>query len=290
MGHQIELLVLPTVNNIEEIVDGLSMSVDLTKGSYRMLEFRLKNNKLTLIHNHVDIKDYENIWLSSSWNSRDIAYAASLYLQHYNTPHTHVERVTSKVTDMVQFILNGLVMPDTFFINLTDISKYIDTIEDICGYPLIIKDIMGAAGINSQLVSSREELLFKYRQLPKNSKYLFQRFIPNDYDWGILVSNGEVVAGEKSYPTKGEFRNNCKNGAQELFTPVKDIPTDVKDIALKAHSILGLSWSRSDIIIDRNDHNSYLMEVNRFPGISTGTDEVLGARSFLEEQITMNRT
>lgn len=265
------------------------MPVALTKGSYKMLEFRVKNNELTLIHNNVDIKDYENIWLSSSWNTRDVAYAANLYLSHTNTPHTYVEKATSKITDMVQFIIGGLTMPDTFYIDLPDISRHMATIEAVCGYPLIIKDIMGAAGINSQLVRNREELLTKSRQLPRNSKYLYQQFIPNDYDWGILVSNGEVVSGERSYPAAGEFRNNCKNGADERFMKVEDIPDAIKEIALKAHSILGLSWSRSDIVIDRTNLKPYLMEVNRFPGISIGTDEVLGARSFLEEQIRSHK-
>jgi glutathione synthase/RimK-type ligase-like ATP-grasp enzyme len=284
MNHQIGLLVLPTINNIEEIIKGLSMPVLLTKGSYKMLEFRIKNNELSLIHNEVDIKNYENIWLSSSWNTRDVAYAANLYLERFNTPHTYVEKVTSKITDMVQFIINGITMPDTFFVDLPDISRYVHTIEAICGYPLIIKDIMGAAGANSLLIRNRDELLTKSRQLPKNSKFIYQKFIPNDYDWGILVANGEVVSGERSYPAKGEFRNNC-NGAEEHFTALADIPVEIKNMALKAHSLLGLSWSRSDIVIDRTNQKAYLMEVNRCPGISTGTAEVAGARCFLEEQI-----
>jgi hypothetical protein len=278
------LLALPAIKNIEEVIKGLAMPIELTKGSYRKLEFRFKNNVVSLIHNGIDIKQYSHIWLSSSWTTRDLAYAAKLYLKEFHIPHTFVEKVTSKVTDQMKFILSGIVTPDTFYVDTAHILKHLDTIETICGYPLIIKDIAGSRGKNSGYITNRTELLEKLANLPKNKKYIYQRYIPNDYDWGILVSNGVVVSAEKSYPSIGEFRNNC-NGAKEEFVDVSNVPEEIKAIAIHASKVLKLKWSRSDIIVDKNTGAPYLMEVNRLPGVSSGTKEVSGAQSFLQSHI-----
>jgi glutathione synthase/RimK-type ligase-like ATP-grasp enzyme len=209
-----------------------------------------------------------------------------LYLENFNIPHTYVETGTSKITDQVVFSLNSISTPNTFFIFKSNISDHLDAIEATCGYPLIIKDTTGAGGKLSVLVKDRQELIAKSALLPKNKKFLYQKFIPNDFDWGILVANGEVVSAEKSYPKNGEFRNNSCNGATEEFVEIATVPEHIKTIAVQANNLLGLSWSRSDIIVDKNTGLAYLMEVNRCPGISIDTDEVSGARKFLWSQLT----
>jgi hypothetical protein len=281
MQKEKELLVLPAIHNIEEVIKGLSRPIKLTKGLFSNLEFRFKDGAVSLILSGVDIKNFSYIWLSSYWESRDLAYAVKLYLKHFKRKYTYVEKSTSKVTDQVVFALNNISAPNTFFIDDEDISKYIKTIENICGYPLIIKDITGAGGKLSVYIKNRKELSEQTVTLPKHKKYLFQKFIPNDYDWGVLVSNSKVVSAEKSYPSCGEFRNNC-HGATEVFSKIRLIPKPVRDMAVKAAKVLGLSWSRSDIVIDKETGTAYLMEVNRCPGISSGTKEVGGAQSFLE--------
>ena len=102
-----------------------------------------------------------------------------------------------------------------------------------------------------------------------------------------MVANGAVVSGEKSYPCQGEFRNNTCNGAQEVFVDPLDIPQAIKEIAIKNSVLLNLSWSRSDIIIDKNTQRPYVLEVNRLPGISAKTSEVEGAYKFLSSQIEL---
>jgi glutathione synthase/RimK-type ligase-like ATP-grasp enzyme len=98
-----------------------------------------------------------------------------------------------------------------------------------------------------------------------------------------------IVSAEKSYPKECEFRNNSCNGAAEVFVDIATIPLQVKEMALEASAALGLVWSRADIVVDRETEIPYLMEVNRCPGISSGTSEVLGAREFLETHLGLPR-
>ena len=60
---------------------------------------------------------------------------------------------------------------------------------------------------------------------------------------------------------------------------------EIKNIALNAGNALSLLWSRSDIIVDKNTHLPYILEVNRFPGITMGSTEVDGANNFIKNYL-----
>lgn len=286
-SKKLKLLILPSVVNIAQTIKKFPYPVELTEGAFKNLEFIFQDNGVTITHKGIDLRDFSFVWLSSFWVSRDLAYAVKLYLKKSKTPYTYVEKGTSKITDHMLFSLNNIKTPDTLFSGNKEIEKNLKQIKKICGYPLVIKDTKGSRGNYSILVNTDKELIQKLKKLPKHKKYLFQRFIPNDYDWGILVANGKVVSGEKSYPCLGEFRNNTCNGAREVFVDSKEIPIKIKEMALKASSALKLSWSRSDIIIDRNTKSPYLMEINRLPGITPKTSEADGVFKFLSSQIAV---
>lgn len=279
------LLCLPTVGHMDQILDRFSFPVTLSKGEYEDLEFIFKGRNTKILHKGCDLKNFSFVWLSSSWSSRDLAYSVRLYLEKAGAPYTYVEKGTSKVTDQMAFSLGGLQSPDTLFLGSRPIRKNLLLIKEVCGYPLVIKDAKGCRGANSEYVATEKDLLRKMKNLPKHNKYLFQQYIPNDYDWGVMVANGKVVSGEKSYPSKGEFRNNKCNGAKEIFVDPKKIPLGIKRMAKQASDALNLSWSRVDIIIDKKTKRPYLLEVNRFPGIASKTTEVDGAYAFLASHI-----
>jgi glutathione synthase/RimK-type ligase-like ATP-grasp enzyme len=280
------LLCLPTVGHIDQILDRFSFPVTLSKGSYNDLEFIFKGRKTTILHKGRDLKDFSFVWLSSMWNTRDLAYSARLYLEKAGIPYTYVEKGTSKITDQMAFSLGGIQSPDTLFLGSRPIQRNLQLIKKVCGYPLVIKDVKGCRGANSEYVATEKDLLKKMKNLPRHKKYLFQKFIPNEYDWGVMVVNGKVLSGEKSYPSEGEFRNNKCNGAKEVFVDPKKIPFEVKQMAVSASDALHLVWSRADIIIDKKSKKPYLLEVNRFPGIASKTTEVDGAYAFLASHIT----
>ena len=287
MAVKTNLLILPSVSNIEEIAEDNSSNIKSIKGSYRNLEFRFKGSKVCLVHLGIDIKNFSAVWLSSFWESRDLAYAVKLYLDYFKTPHTYVEKSTSKITDQMSFVFNNILIPDTFFADTHNFINYIEEIEKTCGYLFIIKDTKGSRGKYSAYIKNRKELLKKMPKLPKHRKYFFQKFISNDFDWGVLVANGKAISAEKSYPKDNEFRNNTCNGAKEIFVKIEDVPKTIKDMAVKASKALNLSWSRSDIIIDKNSNIPYMLEVNRCPGITSETSEIYGAQQFLKAYLNL---
>ncbi len=281
------LLVLPAFFDMKHVLEKFSFDIELTKGKFNQLEIIFSGGKMRILHEGVDLKKFSFVWLCSSWADRDLAYAVRLYLNQNNIPNTYVEKGTSKLTDQLILSSIGVACPNTLFIDYRCVEKYLDRIRAVCGYPLIIKDTKGSRGKHSMKISSEKELLERIKDLPKHKKYFFQQYIPNEYNWGIMVANGKISSGEKSYPQEGEFRNNICNGAREVFFDSKEIPLPVKKMAINAGKALNLIWSRSDIIIDKNSQKPYMLEVNRMPGITPKTIEAKGACQFIFNQISL---
>jgi D-alanine-D-alanine ligase-like ATP-grasp enzyme len=280
-----KLLVLPSVHNMQQVIDRFSFPIELTKGRFKNLEFILQNGQAKILHGGVDIREFSFVWLCSSWGHRDLAYAIQLYLKQYKIPYTKVEKGTSKITDHMIFTLNNIPAPDTLFIGHKEVERNLFQIQSVCGYPLVMKDVKGSRGSYSVKVETEEELLQKMKEFPKHKKFLFQKYIPNEYDWGIMVADGVVVSGQKRYPCEGEFRNNICMGGEEVFFDPTKIPDHIKQLAIKTSNSLGLLWSRSDIVIDKNTGKPYVLEVNRLPGITSKTSDVEGAYTFLSSKI-----
>jgi len=285
--NNFKLLILPSVSNMQQVADKSTFPVALTKGHFKNLEIIFKNGEVSILHEGIDLQKFSLVWLSSSWNSRDLAYAIRLYLDHHNIPNTYVEKGTSKLTDHMLFSLNNLPSPNTLYLGHKELEKSLVIIKNTCGYPLIIKDLKGSQGAHSAKINTEKELLETIKILPKHKRYLFQKYIANEYDWGIMVANGIVVSGEKRYPCEGEFRNNICKGGTEVFFNLADIPQNIKKLAIKASEALGLVWSRSDIMIDKKTKKPFLLEVNRLPGITSKTSEVSGASIFLSSQLSL---
>ncbi len=277
------VLVLPAVANIEYAAKEMS-HVDLTPGHFKDLTITFGDKPEIRFQGKL-IESFDAVWLSSFWKGRALAYAIKLYLESHNISTSWVEKSTSKLTDQMSFALAGLPLPKTFFSMASEPLHFLDALENHCGYPCVIKDNRGARGADSILVNNREEFLLAWQSLPRHKHYHIQSFIPNDYDWGIMVVDGQVVSGEQSFHSPEDFRNNACNGATEKFVPVSEIPDSVKELAIQAAQSLQLKWSRADILINKETQEPFLLEVNRSPGITKGSTEEEGAKVFLEKLI-----
>ena len=280
-----KVLVLPGIENLASIAKEFSPEWSIVGGRFRDITFKFDNGKTEICFKGKDLRKYEYIWLSSGWDDRDLAYAISLYLSELKIPHTPVEKAGSKIVDQVLFTMHGIPTPVTCFTTRRSAGVAFRLVRECCGFPAIVKDIYGARGRYSKMIEKNTGLESVFKKLKPGRRFMFQRFVPNEYDWGVLVVNGEVKSAEKSYRADGEFRNNACRKAKEIFIPVGDVPDDVKEIAIKAAELLGLSWSRSDIIVNKETGEPLLLEVNRFPGTTFGSGEIVAASEYLKGRL-----
>ncbi len=286
--HLPNVLVLPAIDNIKEIGEKLGGKAILHSGYLSDIEITMINGEISVYHKGENIKRYDFVWLTSFWPQYDISYALSLCLEELGVEHTEMEVSVSKLVDFVKFTRSKLPLPRTYFCCSKNITQQkLGLIENTCGYPLIVKDTKGSHGENLFLVKDCNELKTAIEKFPKNRDFMLQQFIPNEYDWGVLVAFGKVVSAEKSFPAKGEFRNNRRWGANEVFVKTTDVPDEIARIAIKANEILGLDWARSDIVVDKYTNKAYILETNRFPGTTKGTSEVDAAVEFLIKELKL---
>ena len=155
----------------------ISDDVLLTKGHYYNLTFMIKDNIATIKYLDLDVSSFSTVWLSSFWQSRDLAYGVKMYLDYHGVEHTHVEKATSKITDQLLFSFENISTPNMYFTSKGKIKNHLAEIEQICGFPLIIKDSKGSRGKNLVLVKNKKELLRKVKKLPKHKSLYFNSIL-----------------------------------------------------------------------------------------------------------------
>ncbi|MFZ2190011.1 MAG: hypothetical protein WAV48_04485, partial [Candidatus Magasanikiibacteriota bacterium] len=134
----------------------------------------------------------------------------------------------------------------------------------------------GTFGRNSFLANDMKELKQKLFEADEKTSFIFQEYIENDYDWGVIVGNDTVLSAEKSYRKQDDttFMNHASGGATEVFVPTSEVPEKVREMAIKASHLLNLTWARSDILVDNKNGKPYILETNRSPRMTSKSTEV----------------
>lgn len=250
---------------------------------------KLKKMEALFDEETVDIKidgnpltDYDFVWLQTKQNIKDIAHMLSIYLDKHNIPHTRTDLEISKLVDMFILAMNHISIPKTFFCDQKFIMNNVLKIEKELGYPYVIKPTVGLGGIDIHYVGKVSDLINAIPKLAKHKKYVFQKFIPNDFDYRIIVGNGVVLSGEKRIRTTDAYRNNVSLGATEEFLEIDQIPEDVKELALKVCEVCNIAWSGLDIVTDKVTGKNYVLEMNRCPDLTKDSSEVEAAMTYVK--------
>lgn len=272
------VLVLNPPLKLREVQRKLLKKSKLIRGHYRDIEVIISTTDMRILINGVDLRDFDYVWVTGSWSKRDFARAISLYLTHYQEPHTIVNEGagSTKLVDMTIFALGKIAQPRSYFCSRTEYLRRAEEIGTVCKFPLIAKDVKGTFGRNSFLANDMKELKQKLFEADEKTSFIFQEYIENDYDWGVIVGNDTVLSAEKSYRKQDDttFMNHASGGATEVFVPTSEVPEKVREMAIKASHLLNLTWARSDILVDNKNGKPYILETNRSPRMTSKSTEV----------------
>ena len=195
-----------------------------------------------------------------------MAYLLHLYLKSKTIPHNKPNIHTTKLSDIFFIASKGICVPNTFFQNGLKInSEKILEIGKICKFPCIYKTLLGSLGDSVYLIDNKDEIREIIKRNGKYNKYIFQEFIPNDFDYRVVVANNKASSVCKRTRVKDKYRNNVALGAKEEFINIKDTPQVILDIAVQASQALNLNWAGVDVVTDKNTNKNYVLEVNRRP-------------------------
>jgi len=249
----------------------------LMVAQYRDLEIIIRDGQSEILCKGEDICSFDFVWLKSSWLTRSVAHTVSIHLDKYKVPYTPIEKERSKLVDNIVLMHEGVSIPETYFTPVSSMRKNLSKIEEVCGYPFIIKIARGSLGKGIFLINNEADFKETLPKLKKKRSYICQRFIPNDFDYRIIVARDKILSGEKRIRQGDEFRNNAYLGAKEEFLALDAIPAKIKDLAIRAAQKVGLEWTGIDILTSSETGKSYVLELNRRPGLTADSSEISAA-------------
>lgn len=174
----------------------------------------------------------------------------------------------------------GVKIPNTYFSN--DMYYADRIVNQLLGYPFIMKVLEGTQGQGVFLVKSPEEAEQLFAEhIKKQTRVILQEFLSefSGKDLRIIVVKGEVVASMMRVAQEGEFRSNIHMGGKGENVTISEAE---KEMAIRSLEILGLEMAGVDIM--RSSQGSMVIEVNSSPGFEgiEGTTKIDVAGKLIE--------
>lgn len=231
----------------------------------------------------------DGIYIANWRKAPEVALALAKYMTLHkkgvlNNEILHFPAMT-KLGEMVHMSNQGIPLPDSFFVR----EKYLQTMVNKqklpagFAFPLIVKSTGGSMGADNWLVHTFQELANVVSK-PHNFMLVVQQYIPNDFDYRVLVFGGKVRAViKRSRLDTTTHLNNTSQGGQGDIVPLEEFPSELADIALQAAAATYRSdLAGVDIIVDTVTHKPYVLEVNKSPQIETGSNIDTKTRIFTD--------
>jgi len=209
--------------------------------------------------------------------ARIIELEAFLTEQHIKTINLHYTshpEANSKIYETRTAEAHGLLTPKSLYETNTPFS----TIATELGTPFIAKTNFGTHGDGVYMIQSEAELLTIQTKHP-DKEFLYQTFIPHDFEYRVHIMGGEAVCIWKKAPPIGDFRSNEAQGGAMMTAEAQYIPKLI-ELAQKTFAVFTFEIFVADFMLDKNTNTFYFTEINLNPGwgesdrIASGIDVI----------------
>lgn len=246
-------------------------------------------NGVEVIVNGKNILEYNLVYFRTWFGKYKIATPLARYLMDNGIQviDSALQNISlGGVTKIYQFLLlvqNNFPVPKSYILHRNNLEKFLDeAVDTLGGYPLVIKKHNGRKGEGIYKVDSQSDF---YEILPKleDNYYFLQEFVPNDFDYRVLVMGNNVVRLKKRIRPENstDFRNNVALGAKvELEDPNKN--KVVSGLALKASKLLQIEIAGVDIVISSKNNKIYIFEVNPAPTLKNDLTQYKDLANYLK--------
>lgn len=258
-----------TVKILRKKLERKNIPTDIA--SFEEIELFIEKNNVKAFIAKKPLEKYTTIFFRKVGNNRNLAFILSniakknnlffidkLY-QNTNEP--------SKLKQTAALALNNIPVPKTYFSSIYT-KKSVENAQRFLGLPLVIKVSKSKKGLGVFLAKTIKEAI-EIIQKNIQGEIIIQKFIPNDFDYRILVlgnSIGCIIKRERP-DKRNEFRNNVYLGATEKFLNLSKVSSLLKKTSLRAAKIANIQVAGVDIVVGQ-DGQPYVFEVNRSPAFT----------------------
>lgn len=137
---------------------------------------------------------------------------------------------------------------------------FLEQVEDLLGYPVVVKECFGSFGMQVYLAADREELCRLTKKLA-GRPFVYQRYQreSSGRDVRLQVVGKRVAAAMYRQAQDGDFRANISHGGQmNAYEPTRR----EEELAVLAAEILGLDFAGVDLLFGEDGQAEILCEVN----------------------------
>ena len=219
-----------------------------------------------------------------------------------------------KLRSREMFRLAGLQVPKTLKIRAGENYQALLNVftSKVAGFPVVVKPCSNGSSVGVSIVKNASQLNKALESaFLVEKKVLIEDFIEGTEVTCGVLENGQSISAlpvTEIVPKRGhkffDYDAKYKSGHSDEITPARideDITKKVKEIAVKAHQLLGCrAYSRTDMIIQKpfdfllpssgqatqGEHIIYVLETNTLPGL---TPNSLLPRAALAAGLTMTQ-
>jgi len=270
--------------------------LELFQGSMKDLIIEIIDNKLVVTEymtgqplESFDFVRFE-LWLKAPQQ----ALAAATYLSRHTIPFSGREALntlcTTKVGELVRMSDNDLALPRTYMSSHHVILEKFKKNPPIA-YPFIAKAADSFGGKMNYLVHTYAELKAALQE-NKDQFFVLQEFIPNEFDYRVLVMDNEIqfVLKRSRLKSSDSHLNNTSAGAEGEFVPIDTLTDAQKADALKAAALtLRSDFAGVDLLVNSETGEHVVLEVNEAPAIQTGADperKIAALMAHIQKKVT----
>ena len=237
-----------------------------------------EGNKITIQSSGQDISEFSLVYFRTSrvFGHQEVSGAMAQYLLKRNIDFIDSVVVECANPDkLFQYMVladNGIRVPMSLFVLPKNMPQYYEKLVADLGLPFVLKDTRGRIGENNYLVNSRSEFDRILRQANDLDVWLIaQQYIPNDYDYRVIVMGGQASLVIKRSRGSGEsYLNNVSKGANSELIDVGTLPRSLINQAGMAAKLLKLQIAGVDLVQDKVTKLWYCLEVNKAPHLYRG--------------------
>lgn len=194
----------------------------------------------------------------------------------------------AKIVQMFKLATAGVPIPKTYFSPSYTESHIKNSIEYL-NLPIVVKESNTSHGSGVFLAKNDQDLkdILKQRSSLSERKEIFlQEFIPNSFEYRLLITGESVAVVEKKVRSENEeFRNNVHLGAKEEFIDTSLLEESIKKAALLSAKVTGIEIAGIDIVMS-NNKQPVIFEVNSCPEF-TLNEEVSNEIEKLSEYLAL---
>lgn len=220
------------------------------------------------------LTDFSIAYFKKSQASIEIARPLALIFEAQGVPVYDKALMATPYADKlhqtVKMALADIPVPPTLYFSRDWVGEKYEYITESLQLPFIMKDLSSNRGECNFLIKNKEQF---HRTLAENTEaeFIFQRFIPNQFDYRVYVTNHKIATlYTRTRQGADEHRNNGVLGGKVDFLTRGDLDERCQEICEKVTRLFELQIAGVDLVVATDGSGPYIFEVNNSPLTEAG--------------------